>query len=144
MDREQRKEFHKKRVEQGETTGILCYLDDIPVGWCQFGPAGSFEQLNRNRALKDYVETDPVRPVWRITCIMVDKDYRHLGLSARVLSEAVRMIHNLGGGISEAYPMVIPGEIRPQYTGSRAMFEAVGFRCIAPLGKNHYLMRICL
>lgn len=141
MGREMRQDFQRERVERGETTGVLCYLDETPVGWCQFGLAALFEQLNRSRAVQEHAAADPVRPVWRITCVMVDKDYRHLGLSARVLAEAVRMIRTLGGGVTEAYPMEVLGQKRPQYTGSRKMYEAEGFVCIAPLRENHFLMR---
>jgi GNAT superfamily N-acetyltransferase len=141
LGRDGRKERHHAMLEAGRTSGVICYLDEIPVGWCQFGPAESFEQINRGKAYRQYRESDDVQPDWRITCVFVDKDYRRLGLARKVLSEAMTAIANQGGGIVEAYPMEVPGVARPQYTGSVAMYEREGFENISPLGKNHFLMR---
>jgi len=141
LDREGHKMRHKDAVEQGLTSGVICYLNESPVGWCQFGPAFSFEHNNRSRAYQALAPELAVIPDWRITCVFVDKDYRGLGLSRKVLAEAVAAIKRLGGGMTEAFPMEVPEAKRPQYTGSVAMYEAEGFLCVAPLGKNSFLMR---
>jgi GNAT superfamily N-acetyltransferase len=141
LDRDGHKIRHKNSIQQGLTSGVVCYLDDIPVGWCQFGPALSFEHNNRKRAYQALARELVVKPDWRITCVFVDKDYRGLGLSKKVLAAAVIAIKHLGGGVTEAFPMEVPGAKRPQYTGSVAMYEAEGFTCVAPLGKNSFLMR---
>jgi GNAT superfamily N-acetyltransferase len=141
LDREGHKMRHKHAIEQGLTSGVICYLDESPVGWCQFGPALSFEHNNRGRAYQALAPELAVEPDWRITCVFVDKDYRGLGLSRKVLAEAIAAIKSLGGGVTEAFPMEVPGAKRPQYTGSVVMYEAEGFVRVAPLGKNSFLMR---
>lgn len=141
LDRDGHRMRHKDAIDQGLTAGVICYLGDRPVGWCQFGPALSFEHNNRSRAYQALAAELVVQPDWRITCVFVDKDYRGLGLSRKVLAEAVAAIRHLGGGVTEAFPMEVPGAKRPQYTGSVAMYTAEGFTCVAPLGKNSFLMR---
>lgn len=140
-DGETHKIMHRDMILDGKTAGVICYLDETPVGWCQFGPAANFEQINRSKAYRQYRETDSTQPVWRITCVFVDKAWRGQGLARLVLHEAVLAIRALGGGLTEAFPMEVPGEKRPQYTGSVDMYEKEGFTCIAPLGKSHYLLR---
>lgn len=135
---------HRESIISNETSGVVCYLDDIPVGWCQFGPAGSFNQINRGKAYRLFQESDHATPVWRITCVFVDKDWRGNGLARMVLHEAVLTIKAMGGGLTEAFPMEIPGAKRPQYTGSVDMYAQEGFEIVAPLGQTNFLMRSVL
>lgn len=144
LDRDGHKSRHRNSIEQGLTSGVVCYLGKTPVGWCQFGHALNFEQNNRSRAYQALAPELVVKPDWRITCVFVDKDFRGLGLAKKVLAEATAAIKGLGGGVTEAFPMEVPGVKRPQYTGSVAMYEAEGFACVAPLGKISYLMRATL
>lgn len=141
MTREERKDFHRNRVLSGITTGVIYYYGEIPVAWCQFGRPEIFEQINRDRA---YLRLDiqaGERPDWRICCVFVSKDYRHQGLSKKVLSAALMLIKELGGGTVEAFPLDIPGNIKPQYTGSVKMYLDEGFEMAGRMGKNVQLMR---
>jgi ribosomal protein S18 acetylase RimI-like enzyme len=141
LGREGRKALHRSMAEEGKTSGVICYLDSVPVGWCQFAPAPVFEQVNRGRAYREFAARDTAVPRFRITCVFVDKNYRRLGLAKRVLATAVAAIHAQGGGLTEAFPMEVPETKRPQYTGSVKMYEAEGFVCAARLGANHFVMR---
>jgi GNAT superfamily N-acetyltransferase len=144
LGREGRKALHKTLVEEGRTSGAVCFLNGVPVGWCQFAPAPVFEQINRGKEYQECLRRDGTMPQWRITCVFVDKEYRGMGLSKRVLAAGVDAIKSLGGGLTEAYPMEVPGAKRPQYTGSVSMYEAQGFRCVTPMGKRHFIMRAVL
>jgi GNAT superfamily N-acetyltransferase len=44
---------------------------------------------------------------WRITCFVTHKDYRGRGVSAVALRAAMRAIRASGGGLVEAYPVVV-------------------------------------
>ena len=141
MSREDRKEYHRKRVEEGIATGLILYEDRTPVGWCQFGKADIFEQLNRNRAYNKLDKDHEATPDWRITCIFVDKEYRGRGLSSLILSRTLEMIETLGGGMVEAFPFDLEDSHKPNYNGSVSMFQQAGFEKVARLGKNIQLMR---
>ena len=39
MEKEERRLFHRELALRGETSGILVYAGETPIGWCQFGPA---------------------------------------------------------------------------------------------------------
>ncbi len=144
MQREERREFHKNLIDAGVGTGIICYLNGIPVGWCQFGPANMFQHDNRKKTYRAFDKTNELKPDWRITCVFVDKSYRGQGLARKVLAEAVRTIKDMGGGVTEAFPFVIPGKKIPEYTGSVEMYQAEGFEEVARLGKYIVLMRTVL
>lgn len=141
LSREERKEYHRKRVEEGVATGLVLYLDKTPIGWCQFGRGDAFEQLNRNQAYQKLEEDKQATADWRITCIFVDKDYRKSGLSSLILSKTMEMIRDLGGGMVEAFPFDLKGSDKPNYNGSVSMFQREGFEKVARLGKNIELMR---
>jgi GNAT superfamily N-acetyltransferase len=141
---DERRVVHQEIVASGIATGIICYLDGRPVCWCQFGPAGIFEHENRKRTYRAFDKTNELKPDWRITCVFVDKSYRGQGLAKKVLAEAVRTIQDLGGGVTEAFPFVIPDKKIPEYTGSVEMYQAEGFEEITKLGKYIVLMRAVL
>ena len=140
MQKEERRDFHRQRVFGGISTGVIYYLDEQPVAWCEFGAALLFEQINRNRAYLNLSVPIQEKPVWRICCIFTDKNYRKKGLSKKVLSAALTLIEEMGGGKIEAFPLNFPGIEKPQYTGSVKMYLDEGFRIVAPLGKNQLLM----
>jgi GNAT superfamily N-acetyltransferase len=141
---DERRKIHENLVSSGTATGVICYLDGVPVGWCQFGPAGIFEHTNRKRTYQVFDKTNELKPDWRISCVFVDKAYRRQGLGKKVLAEAIATIQSFGGGVTEAFPIVIPGKKRPEYTGSVEMYQAEGFREVAQLGKYIVLMRAIL
>lgn len=138
MQKEERRDFHRERVFGGTSTGVIYYEDDCPVAWCEFGKAELFEQINRNRAYKNL--SLEVKPEWRICCIFTDKEHRKEGLSKKVLSAALTLIEEMGGGKVEAFPLDIPGNEKPQYTGTVKMYLEEGFKVVAPLGKYQLLM----
>ncbi len=86
MTKENRRDYHKKRVEDNLATGLILYKDSIPIGWCQFGSGDVFEQLNRSRAYKEMEDEKKIPVNWRITCIFVDKHHRKRGLMALMQS----------------------------------------------------------
>lgn len=144
MTRDERREAHLEMIKAGLTTGVVCYLDDVPVGWCQFGPADIFRHTNRKRTYQKFDKDNPLKPDWRITCIFVDKNYRGRGLARKVLAEGIAAIKLQGGGVTEAFPFVIPDKKIPEYTGSVEMYQAEGFEEVTKLGKYIVLMRAVL
>ena len=142
LGREGRRDHHRAMVERGLATGLLGYAGDRPVAWCQFGPASSFEQLNRGKAYKAWRAEHPEYhdPSWRITCLFVDRAFRRRGLVADMLCETVARIDARGGGPIEAFPLDLPGNEKPQYTGSVRAYEREGFTMVARMGTIHVLM----
>lgn len=143
LSKDERREFHRKRVLDGTATGLLLYDGDAAIGWCQFGRAEIFEQINRGRAYQQLAISDDLKPDWRITCLFIDRTYRRRGLSDLLLAETLSAIEGLGGGVVESFPFVLPDIDKPQYTGSVKMYERHGFEPVSMLGSITLLMRKC-
>jgi len=130
----------RKLVANGRSHGILVYSKGEPVGWCQYG---SKEELPRIDSYPRYRRLAPAgnaKRVWRITCFVVDRDYRKHGVASAALKAALDAIRNKGGGLVEAYPIVRWGAYR-EYLGTVSMFKKHGFKIVAPFGESNVVMR---
>lgn len=141
MSRDERKTFQRELACDDRGCGVIIYDGDTPVAWCQYGPADHFPRFERNRAYNDLSLPKSRSPLWRISCIFVDKHRRREGLSRFALKAAIDRIRERGGGTIESFPLDLPGIDKPTYTGTVAMYEREGFKQIARLGKNTILMR---
>lgn len=140
MEKLERRDFHRDCLAR-QLTGCVYYEGGQPIGFCQFGRAEIFEQINRMRAYKQYALTDPAIPDWRITCIFVDKHQRGRGLQRKVLQAALEHINALGGGMVEAFPFDFGSDDHRQYNGSIPLFEREGFAPVVKLGSVMLMRR---
>ncbi len=60
MEKDHRKGYHQEAIFSGISSGLIMYLDNQPAGWCQFGPAKNFKQINRTKAYKALVEANAI------------------------------------------------------------------------------------
>lgn len=128
------------RVRDGTAHAALVFDSERCVGWCQFG---SPEELPRIKHRRAYELADTSRPDWRITCFFVDKEYRGRGVSSIALAGALTLIAECGGGTVESYPEDVEGRSVSAsflHNGRLAMFEHQGFRRVAQIGKNHWVV----
>lgn len=126
----------KERIEKGRAHGVLVYADDSePVGWCQYGPREELPRLDHSRAYRGITAKAGDRSFWRITCFVVDKNYRKQGVATAALNAVLASIRRNGGGLVEAYP-VSKTDQGPGYmhSGTVSMFEKAGFKGVATLG----------
>jgi len=137
----------KELVASGRTHGILVYAKREPVGWCQYGPK---EELPRIDGRRDYGGLAPkggAKRLWRITCFVVDKRYRRLGVARIALKAALEAIRKKGGGVVEAYPLThwsfgAFGNVSVH--GAASMFEKEGFKTVAPFGRTRYSTNVLM
>lgn len=137
-----RKERKAGRVRSGTAHASLVFDGDRCVGWCQFG---SPEELPRIKHRRAYELVAAKRPDWRITCFFVDKAYRGQGVSSVALAGALAQVAELGGGTVESYPEDVEGRTVSAsflHNSRLAMFERQGFKRVAQLGKNHWVVSL--
>lgn len=139
--REEHYALMKSYLDDGTACGIVMYQDGVPVGWCNAGPARYFVSFDRSPAYRALNLPAQQRPDWRIACVFVDKNCRKRHLSGRVLAFAMEYIKKNGGGIVEAFPIVLESSPRPSYTGKLHQYESLGFERVAPMGTHRMLMR---
>ncbi len=124
----------KSRLQQGvadrSTTGILAFVGEEPVGWCNFGPRLTYPRLERARTLKC---ADPER-VWSITCFFIARGFREQGVATALLAHALRVMKKLKVEIVEGYPSKPgpDGRYVPTFawTGTQSLFEKAGFEVV--------------
>ena len=127
-------------VDSGEIPGILGISRGQPVAWCSVAPRDHFPALRRSRILKPLDEL----PVWSISCLFVEKQYRRKGLSTQIIKAAVDYVKNKGGSVVEAYPVEpkkdkIPGVF--VWTGLASAYTKAGFAECARRSETRPIMR---
>jgi len=135
-----RRDRKECRVRVGTAHAALVFDGEQCVGWCQFGTPEELPRIKHRRAYELVVTQ---RPDWRITCFFVDKEYRGKGVSSTALAGALALIAELGGGRVESYPENVEGRSVSDsflHNSRLAMFERQGFKRIAPIGKNHWVV----
>jgi GNAT superfamily N-acetyltransferase len=131
---------HRALLADGCAHGIIVYAGAEPVGWCQYGPK---EELPRIDAKRNYRRIDPDSGgsrLWRITCFVVVRKHRKLGVASIALKAALHSIENRGGGLVEGYPITHWGALA-NWFGTVQMFKNEGFETVAQFGKSAVLMR---
>lgn len=127
-------------------TGILGYLDGVPVGWCSIAPRETYARLERSTTLKRIDDL----PTWSVVCFFVNRKVRGRGLSVKLLQAAVAYAASHGAKIIEGYP-VGPrkdeeGNLRPaasyRFMGSVSTFKQAGFQEAAITEHGRRIMRL--
>jgi len=126
-------------VRQGPPPGVLGYFGKEPVGWCALAPREKYVTLANSRVLKPVDE----QPVWSVTCFFIRRDWRHKGVSTKLLAAATTFARKHGARIVEGYPT---DPIGPQadafmWTGLASAFASAGFREIARRSPARPIMR---
>ena len=104
----------RRLVEDRRAHGILVYAGREPVGWCQFGPANELPRApgSTSRARVEFgprtrLFAQGEDRLWRITCFCTHPDHSMQGVTGVALRAALRSIAKKGGGVVEAYPIVL-------------------------------------
>ena len=115
------------------TSGIVAYLGDEPVGWCEVGPRSGFRRVrNSPVAWKGRDEDKDDASVWAAVCFVVRLGYRGRHLTYDLARGAAEHARGAGARAVEGYPMatepgkdVTWGELN---VGPLSAFLAAGFR----------------
>ncbi len=114
-------------VAQGPPPGLLAFSEGVPVGWCQLTPRNALPHLERYWRLR---RVDDL-PVWSISCFYIRKDYRKRGVTAALISEALKVAKRAGAPALEAYPYDAAVSTSSSFTGYASTFLRAGFKVVA-------------
>ena len=130
----------KAIIEAGKKPGILAFSQGRPVAWCSIAPRDHFPALERSRILKPVDDL----PVWSISCLFVEKQYRRKGLNTRMIKAAVDYVKKQSGSIVEAYPVEPKKDKMPDafaWTGLASAYVKAGFKESARRSETRPIMR---
>lgn len=116
--REQNRADFRRLVRRGPPPGLLAFDGDVAVGWCQLTPRAELPWLEASPRVPRVDD----RPVWSISCFYVRRGFRRRGITARLVSAAVKAARRAGAPALEAYPV----DTR-DYTGAASTFARAGF-----------------
>ncbi|HSZ46995.1 MAG TPA: GNAT family N-acetyltransferase [Streptosporangiaceae bacterium] len=133
--------------EADATSGMVAYLDGVPVGWVAVEPRAGYRRLRGSPVPWAGRTEDPDDPdVWAIVCFAIRPGYRGQGLTRPLAAAATEYARAHGARAVEAYPMVPkPGQTvswGEMNVGSRGTFIAAGFRDISRPSTRRVVMRI--
>jgi GNAT superfamily N-acetyltransferase len=129
------------------TTGLVAHIDGEPAGWVAVEPRPAYPKLRTSRipwSGRDEDKDDA--GVWAVTCLVVRKGYRGLGLTYALARATIDHARERGARAIEAYPMITEpgkevtwGEL---HVGARKVFAAAGFRQVGHPTVRRVVMRI--
>jgi GNAT superfamily N-acetyltransferase len=142
-----REEADCDHPEADVTSGMVAYLDGVPVGWVAVEPRAAYRRLRGSPVPWAGRTEDPDDPdVWAIVCFAIRPGYRGQGLTRPLAAAATEYARAHGARAVEAYPMVPkPGQTvswGEMNVGSRGTFIAAGFRDISRPSARRVVMRI--
>ncbi len=110
-----------ERISNGRAQGLLAYIDDEPVGWCNAQPRANFANMRSYRV----AVTDPDDPVGSIMCFLVAPEHRG----------ACDKFHRDGLEVAEGYPTTNPSKraweipwAEENYKGPLSVYLKNGFK----------------
>lgn len=116
--------LREELCRRGEYDGLLAYVGEVPVGWCQVGPR------DRLAKLVTQLELEPDASVWAVTCFLVTASHRSRGVARALLDGAVALAREHGASRIEGYPRATGDDPGEQWTGPAPLFADAGFRSI--------------
>ena len=133
---ENRADF-RQVVRRGPPPGLLAFVGDLAVGWCQVTPRDAVPWLDRTWRL---ARVDNV-PVWSISCLYVRKGYRRKGITSALVAAAVKTATRAKAPAVEAYPVDAAVSPSASGTGFVTTFRRAGFRIVARRTPARPIMR---
>jgi GNAT superfamily N-acetyltransferase len=128
---ELRDRLHNELASQTLSPGLVAYVDDESAAWVRVAPRISQPTLLRSRVVtsgSDEPRDDP--SVWAITCFVVRRQFRGIGVAKRLVDAGVEYAAAHGARLIEAYPFDTErGSRRANelYVGTVSLFGERGF-----------------
>ncbi|MBX3093600.1 MAG: GNAT family N-acetyltransferase [Cryobacterium sp.] len=122
-------------IDSGPPPGIIAYVDGEAAGWVRVGPRTAQARISRTRN----IATATVEPfddphVWAVSCFVVRREHRGIGVTSALLDAAVAYARSSGARLVEAYPIDTAGtkhSTNELFLGTLTTFLAAGFTEVA-------------
>lgn len=98
---ETNRESFRALLRAGQIHAVLAFEGREPVGWCSFGPRGSFPRINARRELA----SDYDAGTWAIVCFFIPSRFRGMGIATALADAAAKRCFELGAREVEGYPV---------------------------------------
>jgi len=145
---EDRKGLLKNELDAGPPPALIASVDGEAAGWVRVGPRVRQVRIARTREIAGATVQPLDDPsVWSVSCFVVRKEHRGLGLTAALLDAALAHAREEGARVLEAYPIdATVGKHSPNelYRGVLSVFLAAGFTEVARPRPDRALVQLDL
>jgi ribosomal protein S18 acetylase RimI-like enzyme len=128
---ERRELLRREVVTRSPSPGLVAYVDDEAAAWMRVGPRISQPALLRARVVTAGSGEPADDPgVWAITCFVVRRQFRGLGVAKRLVNAGTKYAAVNGARLVEAYPFDTeqrPRRVNELYVGTADLFRGQGF-----------------
>ncbi|KAA9110961.1 GNAT family N-acetyltransferase [Microbacterium rhizomatis] len=127
-------EMLRSEMRADPPPGLIAYVDGEAAGWIRVGPRDAQRRIARTREFADATQPWDDPSIWAVSCFVVRKEYRGIGLNARLLAAAVDFARAHGAATVEGYPIdTSVGKKSPNnlFRGVLSVFADAGFREVA-------------
>lgn len=125
----------EKQLAADLSPALIAYVDGEAAGWVRVGPRPDQRRILRTRAIIAHTAEPLDDPnVWAVSCFVVRKEHRRIGLNARLLAAAVTHARDNGARVIEGYPIdTAAGKVSVNHLfhGALSTFEDAGFDVVA-------------
>ena len=133
--RDDKRELLRRELKNSSASpALIAYVDDSPAAWVRVAPRTSQPALGRSRIVKGSDEPADDTDVWAITCFVVRREHRGLGLAKELTAAAVDHAAAHGARVVEAYPVDTDQRKTSNnelFHGAASTFREAGFREVA-------------
>jgi GNAT superfamily N-acetyltransferase len=112
-----------ERIQSGNVTALLAFVDGNPVGWCNYGETTHLAGLVRRFGL----EAPDHAGVGSVACFVIAAQYRQHGVASNLLAGAIDRLRARGMRAVEAYPSRAEDSAQGNYRGPLEMYMRAGF-----------------
>ena len=134
---EQNRADKTESIRQNRAHGLLAYVGERPIAWCNAAPRMSLPRIMADDQLQ--IDDDP-SCVGSIVCFVVSAPYRRQGIARRLLEAACDGLRGQGLSIVEAYPPRQSTSDARAYHGPLEMYLAAGFKPLRET-EHHVIVR---
>jgi GNAT superfamily N-acetyltransferase len=111
-------------ISGGRAEGLLAYVEDRLVAWCNVAPRLSLTRLNR----RPQFQVEDAERVGSIACFVVAVPYHRNGIARQLLEAACERLARKGRPIAEAYPVKQADADAVAHRGPLRMHLDAGFK----------------
>ena len=131
----ERRELLASEIAAGPSPGLVAYVDGDAAGWVRVGPRTRQVRIGRTRMIADASEEPLDDPsVWAVSCFVVRREHRRVGLANQLLGAAIAHATTHGARVIEGYPVDVDAKktsANELFHGALSSFIDAGFHEVA-------------
>lgn len=133
--KEENRNASKNLILNDKMSGLLAYIEEKPVGWCNVGLKNNYPKL----LLRPNIEASKEK-IASIVCFVISSEHRRKGIARQLLQKACILYKENKYDYIEAYPRKGHLSDAQHYHGPISLYDSEGFSIFKRF-KDFYVIR---